>query len=199
MRVHCAPLLLVAALPVVFAVHPAVAATPTEALRKHVDRIVAILRDPALASRPDARRHALGTIADGIFDFEDSARRSLGSHWQARTPAERREFVRLYTDLIYRSYIQKIEQYNGEPIEYVGEKNEGDRATVGTVILTKRGTRIPVDYRLHMRDGRWRVYDVVIEGVSLVANYRTQFNKIIRTNSYRELVGRLRAKSEPGI
>jgi phospholipid transport system substrate-binding protein len=182
----------------ILAARPAIAATPMASLRDHVDRIVAVLQDPALEGRADARRREVRKIAEEIFDFADSARRSLGPHWQARTPAEQEEFVRLYSDLLERAYISKIEQYHGEPIKYVGETADGDEGTVRTDIVTKQGSEIPVNYRLHQQNGQWRVYDVIIEGVSLVANYRTQFNKIIRTTSYRDLVARLRAKAEPG-
>src|SRR4030067_256681 len=111
-------------------------------------------------------------------------------------PAERAEFVELFADLLERSYISKIEVYGGERIQYVGETIDGDRASVRTKNTTKQGSDIPIEYRLLHRGGRWLVYDVVIEGVSLVANYRTQFNKIITTSSYKELVKKMRTKQE---
>ena len=115
-------------------------------------------------------------------------------------PAEREEIVRLYADLLERAYVGKIEQYSGERIQFVGETAERDQATVRTRLVTKAGTEIPVDYRMHRVAGdRWLAYDVAIEGVSMVANYRAQFNKIIQTSGYPALVSRLTAKQEEGV
>jgi len=163
-------------------------------LKETVDRIVQILADPALKGKPDQRRAEVRKIAEGIFDYPDTARRALGPLWNARSPQEQQEFVKLFADLLDRAYISKIELYQGERVRYVGETADGDEATVKTVIATKKSSEIPVDYRLHRKDGRWLVYDVIIEGVSLVSNYRTQFNKIVQTESYDALVQRLRAK-----
>jgi phospholipid transport system substrate-binding protein len=173
------------------------AGVPTDQLRAHVDRVLQILQDPELKKESKAaeRRAAIRKVANETFDFEETAKRSLGRHWQARTPEERRQFVPLFTDLLESAYISRLEQYQGEKVQYVGETVEGDLAVVRTKILTPKGSEIPVDYRLERRDGQWKVYDVVIEGVSLVANYRTQFNKIIETSSYQALVDRMKAKA----
>ena len=171
----------------------AVAGEPTEQLRGHVDAVIKTLQTKQ--GSPDERRAAVRKIAEQIFDFEETAKRSLGRHWQSRTPAERQEFVKLFTDLLEHSYLSKIEQYGGEKVTYAGDTIEGDQATVRSKIVTPKGTDIPVDYRMLQRDGRWLVYDVVIEGVSLVGNYRTQFNKIIQTSSWDDLVQKLRSKS----
>lgn len=141
-----------------------------------------------------ARREAIRTAAAPVFDWREMASRALGLHWQQRTEAERAEFVRVFGELIHRSYIAQLERYSGEAIKYVGERVEGDLAMVNTRFVTKQTKEIPVDYRLINRDGRWRVYDVVVEGVSLVNNYRSQFDKVIRTASYPELLKRLRDK-----
>ncbi len=135
-------------------------------------------------------------MVDERFDFEDMAKRSLALHWKDRTPAERKEFVPLYTDLLERAYIKKIESYTDEDVVYVGETIEGEYAVVKTKITTKRNVEIPTDYKLLKKDAKWEVYDVIIEGISLVNNYRSQFNKIIRTQSYTELVKRLQNKQE---
>lgn len=177
------------------AVPRAEAATPTEHLRQHVDRVIKVLEDPAM--KPADRRAIIRKIATDIFDFEEAAKRSLGQHWQARTPAERQEFVRLFADLLERTYIGRIEQYQGEKVTYAGDAVEDHQATVRTTIVTKQGTEVPVNYRMHQKDGRWLVYDVMIEGVSLVANYRTQFNRIMQSGSWQDLVARLRAKEPP--
>ena len=169
----------------------AVAGEPTDQVRRSVDEVLKIVQ-----SQPDgpARRTAIRQAANRLFDFEETARRALGPHWQQRTPAEREEFVRLFSDLLEAAYVGKIDLYQGEKITYVGETVDGDQATVKTRIVTKQGNEVPVDYRLSREKDRWRVYDVIIEGVSLVANYRTQFNKIIQTSSYDDLVKRMRAK-----
>jgi phospholipid transport system substrate-binding protein len=177
---------------------PLAAGPPTEQLRARIEEVVKVLEDgqPKSEARARERRAVVRRIAEEIFDFSETAKRSLGRHWQARTPAEREEFVRLFADLLERAYLSKIELYNGENIVYLGDSVEGDVATVRTKILTKQGVEVPVDYRMLRKDDRWLVYDVIIEGVSLVANYRTQFNKIIQTSSYQDLVKKMKAKQE---
>jgi phospholipid transport system substrate-binding protein len=174
----------------------AFAATAQEQLKGAIDRVVSTLESPALKGESKAveRRTAVRKIANEIFDFAEIARRSLGRYWQPLTEAQRGEFVGLFADLLERSYISKIELYGGEKIIYNGERVDGDLATVSTKIITKNGTEVPVDYRLFRRGERWMVYDVNIEGISLVSNYRTQFNKIIQTNGYNSLVERMKVK-----
>ena len=176
----------------------AVAGPPTDQLRTQIDRVVKLLEDQGLKrdGREVERRKAVRKIAEDIFDFSETARRALARHWQARTPAEREEFTGLFADLLERSYLSKIELFNGEKITYAGDAVEGDQATVRTKIITRQGSEIPVDYRLLQKSDKWLVYDVVIEGVSLIANYRTQFNKIIQTSSYQDLVKKMKTKQE---
>jgi phospholipid transport system substrate-binding protein len=171
----------------------AAAGPATDQLRTRVDAVLEALDTPA-GGRGQERRATIRRVAEDIFDFTEISQRSLGVHWQSRTPAERQEFVALFTDLLERSYLAKIELYSGEKIVYAGEVGGGDLVTVRTRIQTRQGTEIPVDYRMLRRGERWRAYDVAIEGVSLVGNYRTQFNKIVQTSSYPELVKRLRSK-----
>ena len=177
---------------------PARAGAPIEQLKAQIDRVIKVLDDPELKKdgKSSARRAAVRKIADDIFDFQETATRSLARHWQPRTPAEKDEFVRLFSDLLERSYISKIELYGGEKIIYVGDSVEGDQAIVRTRIITKGGAEVPVEYRMLKKGDRWLVYDVVIEGVSLVANYRTQFNKIIQTSSYADLVKKMKVKQD---
>ena len=177
---------------------PAWAGTPTEQLKSQIDLVLKVLDDPDLKkeNRARDRRASVRRIANDIFDFSETAKRSLARHWQSRTPAEREEFVQLFGDLLERSYISKIELYGGEKIGYIGESMDGDLATVRTRIVTRHGSEIHIDYKMHHLGSRWLVYDVTIEGVSLVANYRTQFNKIIQTQSYAELVKRMKTKQE---
>ena len=192
---------LLAGLVVLLATAPAWAGPPTDQLRGSIDRVVKTLENPALKgdARAVERKAAVRRIANDIFDFAEIAKRSLGRHWPARTEAERKEFVGLFADLLERSYISKIELYGGEKILYTGERIDGDAASVITKIITKNGTEVPIEYRLLRQGERWLVYDVSIEGVSLVSNYRTQFNKIIQTSSYAELVKKMKAKQdEPG-
>jgi len=181
---------------------PAWAGAPTDQLRGRVDRVLRVLEDPALKqdARVAERRAAIRGLAHEIFDFRELSQRALARHWQARTPAERDEFVQLFSDLLERSYIGKIEMYSGgDRIHYASETAEGDQATVRTRIVTKGGTEIPVDYRLHRVGDRWMVYDVAIEGVSLIANYRAQFNRIIQTSSFKGLVDKLSTKKDEAV
>jgi phospholipid transport system substrate-binding protein len=178
------------------AVTPAAAGEPTEQLKSQVDRVLKLLDDPTLKDKPKDKRVAVRKVADDIFDFGETAKRSLGRHWAARTQAERDEFVKLFGDLLERSYISKIELYGGEKIQYVSDKVEADQASVLSKLITKTGTEVPIEYRMLKKGERWLVYDVIIEGVSLVSNYRTQFNKIIQTSSFAELVKKMKSRQE---
>jgi phospholipid transport system substrate-binding protein len=177
---------------------PAAAGVPTDQLKGAVERVLKTLDDPALKgdARLGDRRVAVRKIANEIFDFSEIAKRSMARHWQPLSEAQRTEFVGLFADLLERSYISKIETYGGEKIQYTAERADGEFATVSTRIVTKNGTEVPVDYRMIKRADRWLVYDVSIEGVSLVSSYRTQFNKIIQTTSYNGLVSKLRNKQD---
>ncbi len=168
----------------------------TDQLRAQIDKVLKVLADPELQKdgRVQERRMAVRKIASDIFDFHEITKRSLGRHWQARTPAEQAEFVGLLSDLLERTYISKIEGYTGEKVAFVGEALDSGVATVRSKIVTKQGTEIPVEYRMYQAGNRWLTYDVSVEGISLVANYRTQFNAIIQKSSYQELVKTMRAK-----
>jgi len=170
--VHGLVMVLIVAL--LAAVQPAWAGPPTEQLRGHVERVIKVLEDPELKreGRQAERREAIRHLANEIFDFTETTRRSLGQHWQARTPAEREQFVKLYADVLERSYIGKIEHYSGERIVFVGESVEREQATVRTRLVTKAGAEI--------------------------ANYRAQFNKIIQASGYQALVSKLTEKQEQG-
>jgi phospholipid transport system substrate-binding protein len=175
---------------------PATAGRATDELRGSIDQVVRILDDPALKApaRTGERRAAISRVMHDAIDYPDAAMRALGLHWRDRTGAEREAFVALFGDLVTYSYIVRIEPYAGEKVVYVGESVEGGAATVRTRIETRQGRDIPVDYRMHQRGPRWLIYDVVVEGVSLIANYRAQFNTIIQTSSYAELVRRIQAR-----
>ena len=177
-------------------VQPVAAATPTETLKAYSDVVLKILEDPALKSpeRKSERRAAVRKVAEEIFDLSETAKRALGPHWNQRTAAEREEFTQLFAELLESTYIARIDEYGGERIRYTGEKIDGDLATVTSRVITKKGSEAPVEARLLRRSDKWLIYDVTIEGVSLINNYRTQFDRIIRTSSYGELVKRLRER-----
>jgi phospholipid transport system substrate-binding protein len=174
------------------------AGEPVTLIKQTVDEVIDILKGEEL-KKPDKvaeRRAELRRVIGERFDFEEMAKRSLALHWKKRTPEERQEFVPLFSDLLERSYVNKIESYTDEQILYTNETIDGDYAVVRTKIITKRNVEIPIEYRLLKKNNRWGVYDVVIEGVSLVNNYRNQFNKIIRKDSYKKLVKRMKNKQE---
>ena len=176
----------------------ALAGPVSDQLKEAVDRVVKLLEDPAYKGpdRTAERRAAVTKIAQEIFDFPEVARRSLARHWQSLTDKQREEFTGLFADLLERSYVSKIELYSGEKITYANERIDGDTATVATRVATKSGAEVPIDYRMLKKGPRWLVYDVNIEGVSLVSNYRTQFNKIIQTSSFNDLILKLKTKQE---
>jgi phospholipid transport system substrate-binding protein len=176
----------------------ALAAGPGEQLNEGIQRVFANLQDPDLKTKETERRLAVRRIADEVFDFEETAKRSLGRHWQDRSPEERQEFVRLFTELIDRAYLRRVDRYDGEQVIIVSDAVEGNQAVVQTRIITRDKSEIPVEYLMHRTgEDRWRVWDVKIAGMSLVASYRAQFNKIIHAESYGDLVKRLQAKSAP--
>jgi phospholipid transport system substrate-binding protein len=172
---------------------------PTAQVKASITKVVDILKDPALkkAEKEEERRKQLRDVILPRFDFREMAQRSLGLHWRDRTPQERDEFVSLFTDLLEGFYRKRIESYTDEEILYTGEQLEDKFAVVNTKIVSrKEQLDVPVEYKVILRDGQWKVYDVVIEGVSLVSNYRSQFNRIIRTSSYAELVRKMKVKHE---
>jgi phospholipid transport system substrate-binding protein len=183
------------ALLIVFAVPGAWAGVPTDQLRDGVDRVFKILHDPAMAGTTNAaqRRSAVFTAAGTIFDFGEMAKQSLGKHWAARTPAERTRFVALFTALMQHSYISKVDQHGGAQMVYQGETVDGGLAAVRTTIPLSNGGAMPLEYRMHNANARWQVYDLSIDGISLVSNYRAQFNKVIRLGSYDVLVAKLQS------
>jgi len=175
------------------------AMTPTETVKSRVDEAIQGLSQTPTSATPESaerRRVEIRRAADSLFDFTEMSRRALGRHWADRTPAERDEFVRLFTDLIARTYIGKIDRYAGEAIAYIGERVEGDEASVRSQVVTAKGSQIPVEYRLHRSNENWTAYDVFIENVSMVGTYRSQFDRIIKTESFGDLLRRLREKGQ---
>jgi len=178
---------------------PGLAGEPTDQIKQTTDKILSIITNPALKppSKTGEREKLIRQAADERFDWEEMARRSLATHWAKRTAEERKEFVRLFADLLERTYRKKVEDYSGEKVLYEGETKDGDYVKVKVKIVTKKNKDIPVEYRLKKEGNDWFIYDVSIEGVSLVNNYRTQFNNIIVQSSYENLVKKLRDKGEP--
>ena len=174
------------------------AGVPTDQVKGATDQVLKILQDSALksADKTAERRKQLRAVVDQVFDWQETGKRALARHWQSLKPEQRQEFSALFADLVERSYVGKIEAYSGEKVAYVGDTIEGDQATVKTKLITKSGTEIPIDYRTQKEGDRWRVYDVLIEGVSLVGNYRTQFNKIIQQSGYDELAKKMKNKQD---
>jgi phospholipid transport system substrate-binding protein len=172
----------------------AVAGAPLEKIRQTVDTVLTIANNTAL--QPQERRMQIRQAVLQRFGFEEMAQRSLGQHWRPLTPQQRQEFVELFTDLMERSYMARIESYKAgsQGVRYPKEDIDGDRAVVHTEIISARDLPIMIDYTLLHKDGDWKVYDIVIEGVSLVNNYRIQFNTIILKDSYAGLVKQMRTK-----
>jgi phospholipid transport system substrate-binding protein len=169
----------------------------TEAVRSTINEVIRILKDVELkkAGRAEERRLLLEKVIGGRFNYEEMSRRALGAQWNKLSDKERQEFVDLFKGLLSGTYADKIEGYSGEQVHYLNERLEADYAEVRTRVASDK-TEIPLDYRLLNKSGDWRVYDVVVDGVSLVNNYRSQFTKIIRESSYGDLLEKLREKSK---
>jgi phospholipid transport system substrate-binding protein len=169
----------------------------TEAIKGTINEVIRILSDQGLKKpeRAQERRKVLEKVVGDRFNYEEMAKRTLAAQWQKLEEKERAEFVHLFMKLLTNSYADKVEGYSGEQIHYLNERLEGDYAEVRTKAISGKA-EIPLDYRLLNKGGEWRVYDVVVDGVSLVSNYRGQFAKIIRTSGYDDLVKQLREKSD---
>jgi phospholipid transport system substrate-binding protein len=174
----------------------ATAGEPTDLVRQITDQVLKILEDPQFQApnRHAERQERLHKIAEQVFDWQEMARRALAVHWRERTPQEQQEFVRLFRDLVEGTYINRLESAIQEKreIQYVGEQVDGSRAAVKTSVVTRRNQQVPIEYRLQKADGRWLIYDVLVEGISLVNNYRSQFNRIITSSSYNDLVQKMK-------
>jgi phospholipid transport system substrate-binding protein len=173
------------------------AGVPTDQVRQTADRVLSVLQDSRLKSpdKQQERRAQIRQIIANRFDFGEMAKRALGSNWQKVSNDERREFVELFTELLEKSYADQIESFNGEKIVYGRENVSQDQADVNTKIVTKKGEEIAVNYKLQSNAGDWKVYDVVIEDISIVNNFRSQFNRILANASFAELLKKLQSKS----
>lgn len=174
---------------------PLPAGSPTDEIRATVEKAMVILKNPDLKSdaHTKERRDQLRKVLYSRFDFTEMAKRSLGSHWRRRSPEERKEFVRLFTDLMERSYINKIESFTDETIVYLREILDRNYAEVKSRI-THKGEEFSLNYKARLVNGEWKVYDVVVENISLVNNFRSQFNRVITRSSFADLVRKMKEK-----
>ncbi len=172
------------------------AGEPGKLLMETIDKGFAILKDPSLKGeeKVQERRQMLWKGISPIFNFDEMSKRALGQHWKSRTPEEKKEFVELFTTIMKDAYIGKTDTYSGEKVVIVSEMQDKKYATVQTKIITNKGTEISVNYNMSNNPGGWKIYDVIIEGVSLVNNYRSQFNNILIKSSYKELVQKIKEK-----
>ena len=167
----------------------AVAGPAADQVKQTVDAVLGILNDPALKgeAKTRERRQKLREVIYPRFDFAEMAKRSLGAQWQKRSPAEQKEFVEVFTDLLEAAYLDNFEAYSGEKVRFLNDRQDKDRAEVSTKVTNNRD-EFSIDYRLQEVNGEWRVVDVVVENVSLVNNYRSQFNRVLARSSYTELI-----------
>ena len=173
--------------------YSALASTPTEQVREKADKVLKILNDPALKNNKEKRRDMVTNIVEEMIDWQEVGKRALAIHWRKRTPEERKEFTTLFRDLLKRTYSDKLDLYAGESIIYDSEKIEGTRAVVKTrMINKKKGEEATVEYRLIKKGDQWLGYDLVIEGISAVNNYRVQFNEVITNSSYENLIKKMK-------
>ena len=165
-------------------------------MRATIESVLATLKDPNLKGpeNKSERRSKLKTIIYPRFDFTEMGKRSLGAHWRRRTSEEQKQFIETFSELVEASYVDAIESYDGEKVVIGGDKQDKEFAEVNTKILTKKGEEFAIGYRLHQTGGAWKVYDVVLENVSLVNNYRSQFNRVIAKSSYDELLSKMKQK-----
>lgn len=200
MAIRCLALALLAS---VVLCSPAAAGPPTERLEGLFAEASRILADPTMADRPFDRLRAILALVDDAFDFRGAAELALGREWHARSAAEQREFVGLFADLLQRAFVfgvaTRVDASAGVRVRYLGESLDGARASVETAVETRDGREMRLDYRLIERRRRWLVQDVVIDGVSVVANYRSQFRRIVQSSSYAELERQMRARVSEGL
>jgi phospholipid transport system substrate-binding protein len=169
---------------------PLQAGAPTEEIRTAIDQGVQILKSAKLDSSKQRAQ-----VIDQLREIEEMAKRSLGSHWRRLSPPQQKEFVTAFTELLETTYADKIDLYEGQQVEYTGETIDKNYAEVNTRVIGKNRESYSVDYRLHQVGGKWRIYDVVAENISLVNNYRSQFNRIVVNSSFEELIKRIKQKS----
>jgi len=172
------------------------AGEPLDVVKGAADRAVQVLKDPKLLPKDKRKERVdrLKEVLEPIFDFEEMAKRSLGPHWRRRTPAEQQEFVKIFQEFIEKVYSDKIDLYEGEKIVFGKETLDQDFAQVESNVINNKGESFSIVYRLRRADGKWKVYDAVVENISFINNYRSQFDRVINSSSYEELVKKLKEK-----
>lgn len=171
------------------------AESPKEAIQTTVDTIISTLKEGGQSARKKEKRNKIQTLIRNRFDFDEMAKRTLARHWEKRTPAEKKEFNSIFSDLLVYSYLGKIEAYTDEKITYEkGKSDDGDDYSVVDTLIITKNVNIPIQYKVMLKNNRWWVYDVVIEGVSMISTYRTQYNKIIMSESYEEMIKKMKTK-----
>jgi len=175
----------------------AFAGEPLALVRTSIDKAIRILKNPELQSpeNKNERIDRLREVLNPIFDYDEMAKRALGVHWRRRTPAEQEAFVKVFRDFLERIYSDKIDLYGGEKVLFGREIIDGDFARVDSTLIKPKGEEIAVVYKLRRVNGKWKVYDAVVENISIVNNYRSQFDRVISSSSYEELVKRLQEKA----
>ena len=175
---------------------PSRAGGPTDQLRGTVDKVLTIVRSSHSTSKAqmEAQRAQLVEVIYPRFDFTEMAKRSLGRHWAGRTPEEQREFVTIFAAMLGRSYADNIESYTSQNVLYTRESEDQNYAQVDTKIVTENRPPLSINYKLQSVDKVWKVYDLVIEDISVVNNYRSQFNRVIARSSFEELVRVMKEK-----
>jgi len=174
----------------------AYAGIPLDTVKGHINQVLDVLRDPALKGEPKKKlkKDKIRTISEKMFDFDELSRRTLGPNWTKFNPGQQKEFTDLYKSILEDAYVDKIVTYTDEKVSYNKEIPLTEKTTeVQTIIVTKKAD-IPINYRVILKEGAWRVYDVVIEGVSLISNYRSQFKEILMNKPPDGLLDTLRKK-----
>ena len=166
---------------------------PLDLVKTSVTRALAITQSQADVAQ---QRVEIRQVGEALFDFNEMSRRALAQHWTDRSPQEQAEFVRLFTDLLERSYLTAMGNRRSGTVTFQGESIEGSSARVRSRFVTERGAETPIEYRLLQSGGRWAVYDVMVEGVSFISSYRSQFNSIIRSSSFAGLLDKLREREK---
>ncbi|OHB98795.1 MAG: organic solvent tolerance ABC transporter substrate-binding protein [Planctomycetes bacterium RIFCSPHIGHO2_12_39_6] len=176
------------------------AGDPGKLVMDTIDKGLVVLKEPSLKGndKVNERRQKLWETISHIFNFEEMSKRALGQHWKKRSDEEKKEFVGLFTNILKDAYIGKTDAYSGEKVILMKERVDKEYATVQTKFILNTGSELVVDYNMLNNSGEWKIYDVIIEGVSLVNNYRSQFNSILIKSTYNELVQRIKEKKANG-
>jgi phospholipid transport system substrate-binding protein len=176
--------------------------TPTALIQQTTTQVLGILKDPSLQgpAKRQEREARLRNTGDQVFDWTAMARSALAFHWRSLTPQQRQEFIPLFKEVVERAFMDRLVQaaQQEKAIRYTGEQEGASQAVVATRVMTQSDREIPIDYYLHQQQGRWLIYDVIVEGVGLVSNYRSQIDEILASSSYDQLIQRMKAKLAEG-